>query len=392
MMLENKRIHPEDRSRIEAINNAKQAIHGPPPERPSTSYYTPLLIQCTLPHSDPETRDWIKNNGNYTLIISSGVDKDGNPIGIPYGSFPRLTLAYIITEVTKTRERRIELTSNFGTFLKEIGYTGNLRGNIRPAKSIQNQLVRLLTSNISFEKTTGDSEQGVILRGKADVASKFALWWDYKQPSQENFFGSFIDISEDFYNAILSNPVPLRTDILAALKKSPLALDVYMWASYRLFTMQAHGQDQITLSYGRLQEQFGTGIGTSNYRLFRLRFKEALGEVSKHWMSPSGESQKLNYDLQETGLTLFRSPLLINIPKSTQTQQEAEAEVAHILASQKFDDPTLKKARLLAGSEWDIKWLQKQYFAWIKKEGITPKDPQAHFHSFIKKHREHNEK
>ena len=111
-----------------------------------------------------------------------------------------------------------------------------------------------------------------MLRGKADIASKFALWWDYKQPNQGSLFGSYIDLSEDFYKLFLANPVPLRTDILAALKKSPLALDVYMWVSYRLFTMQNGGQEQVRLGYGRLQEQFGTGISEANYRSFSQGF------------------------------------------------------------------------------------------------------------------------
>ena len=108
-----------------------------------------------------------------------------------------------------------------------------------------------------------------MLRGKADVADTFALWWDYKQPEQGSLWGSYIELSEKFHQAILANPVPLRTDILAALRKSPLALDVYMWVSYRLFTLQNAGQEQVSLSYGRMQEQFGTGISEANYRSFR---------------------------------------------------------------------------------------------------------------------------
>ena len=387
-MPENKRIHPDDKPRIAAVNGARITLRGTPPTKLPTTYYTPELIQCTLPHSDPETNLWIRKNGNYSLIIQSGADSNGEYFGVPYGSFPRLVLAYIITQVIQTKERRINFSSYFTGFLKEIGYTGNHKGNSESGKRIHDQLERLLHATISFQYK--DNEQRS--RVNITVAPKSVLWWDYQKPEQGTLWESYIDISEEFYQSILANPVPLRTDILSALRKSPLALDVYMWTSYRLFIMQAHGQEQITLSYGRLHEQFGTGIATKNYRLFRNRFKEALGEVAKHWLSPSGENQKLNYDLQEAGLTLFRSPLLINIPKYAQTQKEADAEAARILATCKFDDATIKLARLLAGSEWDVKWLQKQYFAWINKEGITPKDPKAHFYAFIKKHRDRNEK
>ena len=386
------RTHPDDRARIAALNAVGQTLRGTTPEKPPTSYYTPLLIQCTLPHSDPKARDWKRTNGDFTLIISSGVDKDLVPYGIPYGSFPRLTLAYIITEVKESRKRTIELSSSFGGFLKEIGYIGNLRGNTRASKTVQGQLQRLLKSSITFDRSEGTTEQGSDLFGRLDVADTATLWWDYKQPDQGSLWGSHIELSEKFYQAILANPVPLRTDILAALKKSPLALDVYMWLSYRLFTLQNAGQEQVTLSYGRLQEQFGTGIAEKNYRNFRSRFKQALADVAKYWVSPDGTKELLNYELHEKGMTLFRSPLLINIPKRKIAAQAAADEAARILASRKFDDLTLKQAKQAAGTQWDMRWLQNQYFEWIEQESITPKDPRAHFLDFIKTHRQRNEK
>lgn len=386
------RTHPDDRARIAALNTVSQTLRGTTPEKPPTSYYTPLLIQCTLPHSDPKAEVWIRKNGDFSLIVSTGHNAEGKSFGIPYGSFPRLTLAYIITEVKETGKRRLELSTSFGGFLREIGYMGNLRGSTRASTTVQNQLLRLLKSNISFERTGGTGEQGAMVSGRLDVADTVSLWWDYKQPEQGSLWGSHIELSEKFYQAILANPVPLRTDILAALKRSPLALDVYMWLSYRLFTMQNAGDEQVTLGYGRLQEQFGTGISEANYRSFRREFKLALEKVAQYWRSPDGKKELLNYELHEDGLTLFRSPLLINIPKRKIAQQAAADEAARILAGRKFDEATLKQARQAAGTQWDVRWLQNQYFTWIEQEGITPKDPRAHFLDFIKKHRKRNEK
>jgi len=386
------RVHPDDRAKANALNSIAGTLHGAPQEKTPVSYYTPLLIQCTLPHSDPKAPTWVKTNGEFTLMVTSGIDKEGGFYGIPYGSFPRLTLAYIITKVMQTKERRIELSSHFSEFLKEIGYTGNFRGSIRPAKTVQSQLLRLLSANIAFEKSSGNLEQGTLLRGKADVADTFALWWDYKTPEQGSLWGSYIELSEKFHQAILANPVPLRADILSALRKSPLALDTYMWVSYRLFTLQNSGQEQVTLGYGRLQEQFGTGISEANYRSFRRDFKTALAKVAQHWRSPNGEKEWLNYELHDDGLTLYRSPLLISIPRRKTAEKAAEDEATRILAARKFDDLTLKQARQIAGSKWDIRWCESQYFEWITREGIAPKEPRAHFFAFIKSHIQRNDK
>src|SRR5262249_37730316 len=112
-------------------------------------------------------------NGDVSLIVASGFDRNLQPYGIPYGSFPRLVLAYIITRVIQTGERSIVLSSHFSTFLKEIGYTGNLRGNTRAANSIRSQLLRLLMANFRVEASAGTEEKGVTVGEKIDVARKY---------------------------------------------------------------------------------------------------------------------------------------------------------------------------------------------------------------------------
>ena len=362
-------VPPDQRARV-AASNAVAKVYGLTDQDPlPISYYTSELIQCTLPHSDPQTRDWIRKNGNYALIVSSGVDENAEPYGIPYGSFPRLVLAHIITRTVATRERRVELSSHFATFLKEIGYTSNHKGNGIKAQRVRDQLLRLLNASISFQY----HDERRLSRLNLNIAPRFDLWWDFKKPEED-----------DFYQTILESPVPLRTDVLKALKKSPLALDVYMWLSYRLFRMQAAGQSELTISYGALQEQFGTGIADENYRQFRAEFKHALVKVAAYWRGPAGADDRtlLNYDLHETGLTLFRSPLLVGRGQRRTTQEDS----AQIISDRRFDAETRKKAQLRAGT-WSVPYLEQQYFAWIEREGIAPKNLSAHFLSFISRHR-----
>ena len=122
------RVHPDDRSRIEGLKAIATVLQGAPQRETSLSYYTPILIQCTLPHSDPQTPTWVKMNGEFSLILASGADEQGAFIGLPYGSFPRLVLAYIITHVIQNGQRRVGLSPHFGRFLREIGYTSNHKG------------------------------------------------------------------------------------------------------------------------------------------------------------------------------------------------------------------------------------------------------------------------
>lgn len=323
----------------------------------------------------------MKTNGNASLILASGADETGEFIGLPYGSFPRLVLGYIITRVIQTGERRIELTSHFGSFLKEIGYNGNHKGVGANGSRIREQLIRLLRASITFQ----DKGEGRLSVQDVKIAPKFDLWFDPKSPEEDSLWESSITISEEFRDSILRSPVPLRTDILAALKKSPLALDVYMWVSYRLYAMQAAGVDEISLSYGQLQNQFGTGIAEENYRQFRAELKLAFGKVAQHWRAPQSETTLLKYDLNETRLVLYRSPLLVSKARPHAEQSERE----RMLRTRVLSPEVRRQARQIAGS-WSVEFLAHQYFEWITEEDIMPNNPGAHFLNFIQAHRRRN--
>src|SRR4051812_11428782 len=56
------------------------------PSRAERAYMARELVQCTLPLRDPKDATvWARKNGNYTLIIQSGIDEETMmPRGLPY--------------------------------------------------------------------------------------------------------------------------------------------------------------------------------------------------------------------------------------------------------------------------------------------------------------------
>jgi hypothetical protein len=394
------RIHPDKRGPLVLANALAEASGEKPVTADTLSYYSPELIQATLPHTDPKKHVWVKQNGNFTLTVASGYSPKGEMLGIPYGAFPRLVLAYIISQVIddqrrqvmSSKDRRIELTSHFGTFLKQVGYTANHRGNSISAQRLKEQLTRLLRASISFHYEEGSAQAGRSADLQMHVAPRFELWWDFKAPEQDSLFGSWITLSEDFYNAILARPVPLKTEVLRDLHKDVLALDVYMWVSYRLAGMKNKQRDEIAVSYAALQAQFGTDIAEENYRLFRQRFRKALAKVAQYWIPPgskSGESA-LRYEFGERGVTLYYSPMLVRSTRPSQSEDSAA-----IMAARSFDEDTRKQARLRAGTSYRVADLEEQYFKWAAEKGFSaenpPGNPRAHFFDFIDKHKARNQ-
>ena len=75
---------------------------------PDRGFLGRTMALCSLPRSNPGNRTQYKRaNGPYTLVMSAaGINK------LPFGNLPRLILAWICTEVVKTRSREVVLSKN----------------------------------------------------------------------------------------------------------------------------------------------------------------------------------------------------------------------------------------------------------------------------------------
>ena len=233
------------------------------PDKTESAFMARQLVQATLPHKNPgNVPAWSRKNGDLTLTIRPGWDHRKNKtIGYPYGTIPRLLLFWITTEAVRTRSRKLELGESLSEFMNAIGLNyyngGGKRGDI---KRLQNQMERLLRANISLDIVKKDGK----IMGKRwidmQVAPEGELWWNIKNPNQSSLFCSWIELSDKFYDAIVSAPVPVDMRALKALKRSPLALDFYAWATYTAYQTQKHKKER-SVSWEWLHKQFGAEYG-----------------------------------------------------------------------------------------------------------------------------------
>jgi hypothetical protein len=226
-------VKPSHRRLLDAAADIQASSDVPENEK---AFLTRQLVQVTLPYRDPgDIPAWSRSNGNLTLGIRPGWDFTTNTlIGYPYGSIPRLLLFWINTEVLRTKSRHIKLGDSCNDFMLKVGLNPNTGGGKRGDRTrLVNQMDRLFQAKISFEyhRDTPD------VAGKSwlnmDIAPEGDFWWHPKQPNQRALFDSWIELGEKFYEAILAAPVPLDLRILKAIKRSPLALDLYAWATYK---------------------------------------------------------------------------------------------------------------------------------------------------------------
>lgn len=226
-------------------------------------YMTRALVQATLPHSRHDGNEFTRRNGLFTLSILSP-----QQIGLPYGSIPRLLVAWVTTEAVLKRQRILILGESLSGFMRqlEIVPTGGRWGSIT---RLRKQMCRLFASSIKCFYSNDD----VWAVKSIDLIEDAQLWWHPKQPDQITLFESTLTLSERFYNEVINSPVPIDMRALKALSKSPLALDIYCWLTYRM----SYLRHQTCIPWEALQVQFGADYKQT--RQFKAAFLKQLRSV-----------------------------------------------------------------------------------------------------------------
>jgi len=244
------------------------------------------LVQATLPHSDPKANEFNRRNGHFTLSILAPMD-----VGLPYGRYPRLVLAFLNTEAVRRKTREIELGPHFSHFCASLGIppTTGPRGSL---PMLREQMQRLFAS--TFQCVFHDEAEGRHAGDGFLVAEKRALWWDPRQPKTDAAWGSHVVLSERFFKEATEAPVPLDLRVLRALR-SPFEIDIYVWLTWRLFRLRR----PVTIPWASLALEFGSRY--SNPRHFKKRFLGYLRSVIDYYPEVRLESSA-------AGLLLRPSP------------------------------------------------------------------------------------
>ena len=237
---------------------------------PDTGFVMRLLALCTLPRTNPGDRfQYARTNGPWTLTLArTGTAK------LPYGNLPRLLLAWICTEAVRTQNRTLRLGATLSEFMRQLGMQSMSGGPRGQQTRLHDQMERLFRAAISLEHR---SDHGV--HAIADlVTNSMNLWWNPKRPDEPVLWGeSTIELGEKFFNEILACPVPLDMNVLKAMKRSPLGLDLYLWLTYRLFGLA----EPFSLTWRQLYRQFGVNQSRAGKRTVDNFRTDALRELRK---------------------------------------------------------------------------------------------------------------
>ena len=209
---------------------------------PDRGFLGRTMALCSLPRSNPGNQHQYKRvNGPYKLIMIAGGDNK-----LPFGTNPRLILAWVCTEAVRSGSRDLVLGRSLSEFMRKLGIAST---NGRTQARLRNQMKRLFNCSVQLTYTTAGRET----TASALVAELTDFWWNPKQSDQTGLWESKVRLSESFFNEIVSHPVPLDLTTLKALKRSPLGLDLYLWLTYRIFALTTPQR----LTWKQVYRQFG---------------------------------------------------------------------------------------------------------------------------------------
>ena len=264
-------------TRFDQVNQLAEASEADP----DLGFMARLLALCALPRTNPGNRLLYKRvNGPYTLYMQAGPENK-----LPYGNIPRLILAWISTEAVRTQNRDLVLGSSLSEFMRTLGILSSDSGGTTGVRTrLRNQMNRLFYASVQLIYEDEGGKAGV----SSFVAERTEFWWDPKQPDEPSLWKSKIRLSEPFFNEIISRPVPLDMNTLKALKRCSLGLDLYLWLTYRTFTLKR----PLRLSWQQVYRQFGPHLDRAKdnhtVQKFRLKVLRELSKIKLAW-------PKLNY-------------------------------------------------------------------------------------------------
>lgn len=205
------------------------------PDARDKAFMARQLVVCTLPHSDPgNVEEWTRTNGTATLSITGYYDRTKGKRLYPYGSIPRLLLFWITTQATQKKSRHIELGASLDEFMREVGLSAGTGGGKRSDRvRLREQMIRLFRATITLEHETSNGRQGLAWK-TLPVSDSAQMWWQ-KSSDHPCLWDSWVELGQGFYEAITASVVPLDMRALKALKRSPLALDLYALITYETY-------------------------------------------------------------------------------------------------------------------------------------------------------------
>ena len=343
----------------------------------SISYMARALVQACMPHKNPEEFYFKRKNGNYSLVMTSDPDT-----GLPYGSIPRLIMIWITSEVVKKKSRELVLGHSLSAFMSELGIprTGAY------IEKFKDQTKRLFSCSISCTYDDGDTWQIENVK----TVKRASLTWLPKKEDDPKTRESILLLDKEFFDEIISKPVPIDLNVIKKLKNSSLALDIYCWLTYRMSYLR-----KITpISWESLHNQFGSNYAQdkSGKYAFKKRLTDQMVKILAMYPDANVKKEQKGLVLYPSKTHIKKQPSKANTattctqdsgpdPKNVKKYDNYRLNALVGIIEQKLNDDN--KKQLLAEFNEYITRRQLKGLYIEAKNGFQTKKEKQHLYEFV---------
>ena len=244
------------------------------------------FAMTSLPHKRTEAAFWKRQGNRTTLLVESGRDREGELIGVPYGSIARLILLYLQTEAVRTGNPEVELGRSMKAWMTRM----SLSAGGKTYQLVTEQARRISGCKLTF---FADLQSAELRSNGAFVQSSISLAGlaDENQPA---LWQDKVRLDDGFWRSLKDHPVPVREEALRAIGTRSFAIDVYIWLAYRLHALTK----PTAITWASLHAQFGAG-----FRLIR-QVKPTFLEALQMALAVYPEAR---VEIEDQGITLYPS-------------------------------------------------------------------------------------
>ena len=266
------------------------------------------LCAMSLPARRPkdEMAPIIRQDGRYTLaitpkptLIRRGGEVAMQSLGVPFGSYPRIILIYIMSEAVRTSCRDVYLGASFADWLRRLGYDNATHGSRGTANLLKHQLDRLLACEWMIRWDDNDADDAAFAVNEVKLSNEYA-----GLKGKDGSFIREIRLAEGFFSHLREHAVPLNEAAIRELRNNPTALDLYTYLAYRL--LRISGDKPHVLSWDQLATHLGSAAESprkfrqtirQNWDLVSAVYPNARVDMSgpliKMWASPPPIEKRL---------------------------------------------------------------------------------------------------
>lgn len=258
-------------------------------------YTVPPFVLGPLPQSASKTNHFSRKFRWQQVDYSNTKGEE-----LPSGAPARIILLHIVTTLVQTGEPYVDLKENVAELMRVFG--------VKPSYGAKGTVNKYEAALLSLMRTVIEVKTTREVDGELHVEEiRFPIFRrDSIRLNERGIVSGIAEVDQDFVRIVTKSSVILdrRTVVELCQRRSPAALDIYIWSTYTNFYLRQNGRPNISLTWDEAYELFSSK--SSPKKAFRRDFPTKVDLVQRAYPNLRLVSSK-------SGITLWRTETHVSV-------------------------------------------------------------------------------